>query len=267
MIIWLDQHIGNPSNHKQLKRDCRAMINTNSTNFIKDDDIDTSIQYNSFKYNIDSTWKRNSKYFIQTTNDYSCPFQCTLFTADNTDIFFEYLNMAIELTRSLSIIISEHFIKEILPIIHSREQKQLLPNVLFLYVLCSDIRDHYDWALSYIHNVVPKHLELFNDEKALFVRLLNDVSCYLTLEADKRRCRKENWHALQYYLAARQLFLNSLRWNPCYTLHELDHLDQLIKESENEITESLLTKFRFYIDDKHSELDDKIAQECAEILE
>jgi hypothetical protein len=245
------------------------MINTN-TNFIKDDNIDTLILYNSSKYNIDSTWKPVSKYFIETTDNYSCPFQCALFTVDNTDIFFEYLNMTIELTRSLSIIVSEHFAKEILPTILSRKQKQLLPDVLFLYVLCSDILKCYDWAFGYVYNdkfAVPQHLEFFNDEKALFVRLLNDVSGHLSSEADKRRRRKENWHALQYYSAARQLFLNSLSWNPCYTLRELDHLDQLIKELERETTESFIRKFSFYIDDKHNEFDETIAQECAEILE
>jgi hypothetical protein len=270
LIIWLDEHIGNPLWHKQLKRDCRAMINTN-TSFITNDNIDIQIQYNSLKNNIDSIRRSNLKYFIKTTTDYSCPFQCAFFTADNTDIFFEYLNMTLELTRSASIIVSAHFAKEILPIILSRQQNHLLPKVLFLYVLCSNIRTYYDWALGYIENntlPVTTHLELFDDEKALFVRLLNDISRHLTLEADTRRLRNENWHALQYYTAARQLFLNSLPWDPCYTLHELDHLDKLIEESELEVNQSMIRTFPLYtIDDKYYESDDKVAQECAEVLE
>jgi hypothetical protein len=269
LIIWLDEHIGNPACHKQLKRDCRAMINTN-TSFIMDDTIDTSIQYNNFKSNADLTYIANSKYFIETTRNYSRPFQCTLFTVDNTDLFFEYVNMTLYLTQSLSIIISEHFAKEILPSILSRKQKQLLPDVLFLYVLCSDICNNYDWALGYVFNdkmVVPKHLQFFDDEKALFVRLLNDVRRHLTLEADRRRGRNENWHALQYYSASRQLFLNSLSWDPCYTLRELDHLDQLIKESELKTNESYLKEFHSYTEDMFNKSDERLSQECAEIVE
>ena len=267
MIIWLDEHIGNPQWHKQLKRDCRAMINTN-TSFITNDNIDTLIQYNSCICHIEPIWRPSLQYVIGKTTNYSCPFQCALFTADNTDKFFEYLNMALELTRSLSIIISTHFVKEMLPIILSRQQKQLLPEVLFLYVLCSNIQNYYDWGLHYVrNNNVPAttDLQFFDDEQALFVRLLNDVRRHLTLEADIRRRRKETWHALQYYSAARQLFLNSLPWDTCYTLHELDNLDQLIKESEEEVNESIIRTFSLStINDKH---DDDIAQECAEILE
>ncbi len=263
MIIWLDAHIRNPSRLK-LKRDCQAIINTNAS-FTTDDNIDTLIQYNSFKYNIDSTWKPNTKYFIETTDNFSCPFQCALFTADNTDIFFEYLNMALKLARSLSIIISEHFAKEILPIILSRKQNRLLPDVLFLYVHWWDINSHYDWALKYIDNdnfSVPEHLQFFNDEQELFARLLNDVSGHLTSEADRRRLRKEPWHALQYYEAARQLLLNSCHWATWSPSHMLQRLYQLIKESKRETTKFLLDE---YNNDKHRELEEKIAQECAEI--
>jgi hypothetical protein len=270
LIIWLDEHIGNPLWHKQLKRDCRAMINTN-TSFITNDNIDLQIQNNSLIYNVDSLRRSSLKYFIKTTTNYSCPFQCAFLIADNTDIFFEYLNMTLELTRSVSIIVSAHFAKDILPIILSRQQKQLLPKVLFLYVLCPNIRNYYDWALGYIENnslPVTTHLELFDDEKALFVRLLNDISRHLTLEADIRRLRKENWHALQYYTAARQLFLNSLPWDHCYSLRELDHLDKRIEESELEVNESMIRTFALYtIDDKYYESDDKLAQQCVEILE
>ncbi len=270
MIIWLDEHICNPHWHKQLKRDCRAMINTN-TSFITNDNIDTLIQYDSGIYHIEPIWRCNLHCFIGKAINYSCPFQCALFTVDNTDNFFEYLNMTLDLTRSLSIIVSTHFAKEMLPIILSRQQKQLLPKVLFLYVLCSGIQNYYDWALGYIQNnsvPVTTDLQFFDDEKILFVRLLNDVRRHLTLEADTRLLRNETWHALQYYSAARQLFLNSLPWNPCYNLRELDHLDQLIKESEREVNDSIIRTFRLStIDDKHDELDDDIAQECAEILE
>jgi hypothetical protein len=270
MIIWLDEHIGNPHWHKQLKRDCRAMINTNIS-FITDDNIDTLIQYNSCIYPTESIRRSNFQYFIEKTTNYSCPFQCALFTTDNTDLFFEYLNMTSKLTRSLSIIVSTYFAKEMLPIILSRQQKQLIPKVLFVYVLCSDIHNYYDWALGYVRNnriPVTTDVQFFDDEKALFVRLLNDVSRHLTLEADTRRLRKETWYALQYYSAARQLFLNSLPWDSCYTLRELDHLEQLIKESEREVNESIIRTFHLsMIVDKDGESDDGIAQECAEISE
>lgn len=268
MIVWLDEHIGNPYCHKQLKRDCQAMINTHAR-FVRTDNIDILIQNNTFNY-IDSKWKPNSKYYFETTSDYSHAFQCDLFTVDNTDIFFEYLDMTLELTGSLSIIISEDFAKDFLPIILSRKQKQLLPDVLFLYVLCSDICNSYEWAIGYVYNdkfSVPKHLELFNDEQALFARLLKDVSGHLTSEANEKRRQRKNWHALQYYSAARQLFSNSLQWyHPCYTVHDLRHLDQLIEESEREVTEFLLKKASFHIDDEYNESDGKISQTCSEIL-
>jgi hypothetical protein len=110
-------------------------------------------------------------------------------------------------------------------------------------------------------------LGFFDDEKVLFVRLLDDVSRHLASEADNRRLRKENCHALQYYSAARQLFLNSLPWDSCYTLRKLDHLDQLIEESEREITDSFIEKFQLHtIDDEDKDEDYPIPQQCAEIL-
>jgi hypothetical protein len=269
MIIWLDEHIGHPLWHRQLKRDCQAMINTN-TSFMANDNIDFLIQPNNLKYSTSSIWRSNAQYFIETTSNYSCPFQCALITVDNTDKFFDHLNMTLKLTRSLSIIVSEYFAKEILPTIISRHQKQLLPNHLFLYVLCSNVGNYYDWAMGYLENdnlSTTTDLGFFDDEKVLFVRLLNDVSRHLASEADNRRSRKENCHALQYYSAARQLFLNSLPWDSCYTLRKLDHLDQLIEESEREITDSFIEKFQVHtINDKHEVYDDKIAHQCAEIL-
>ncbi|CAF0730110.1 unnamed protein product [Adineta steineri] len=270
LIIWFDEHIGNPQCHKQLKRDCRAMINTNIS-FMINDNIDTLILYNSCIYRIEPIWRTHLQAFIETTNNFSCPFQCVLFTADNTDKFFKYLNISLELTRSLSIIISVYFAKEMLPIIFSLQQKQLLPKVLFLYILCSNVQSNYDWALGYIENnslCVKNNLQFFEDEQALFVRLLNDISHHLTSEADMKRDRKETWYALQYYLTARQLFLNSLPWNFCYTSRELDYLDQAIKELEMEVRGSIIKTYHpLTIYDKYSESDDYIAQQCAEILE
>ncbi len=245
------------------------MINTN-TSFMTNDNIDSLIQCYNFKYGTDSTWRSNSTYFIETTSNYSCPFQCALFTVDSTDKFFKYLNMILKLTHSLSIIVSEYFAKEILPTIFSRKQQKLLPKDLFLYVLCTNISNYYDWAIGYIDRSYlsgTTHLEIFDDEKDLFVRLLNDVSRHLTSEADNSRLRKKNWHALQYYSAARQLFLNSLPWDSCYTLGKLDQLDQRIKESERDSIASLIQPFHSYtINDKHEESDDEIGQQCAEIF-
>ena len=173
------------------------------------DNIDSFIQYNSDKYNIDPIWSPNSKYLMETNSSYSCPFQCALFTANNTDKFFEYLSITLKSATSLSIVISGYFAREIIPIILSREQKQLLPQALFLYVLCSDIHNYFDWILGYHESNSPSatpYLLLFNDVKDLFVRLLNDVSCHLTLVGDTRHRQKEYWHALQYYSAARQIF-------------------------------------------------------------
>ncbi|UJR23593.1 hypothetical protein I4U23_026582 [Adineta vaga] len=144
ITIWLDEHIGSNHWHKKLKRDCRAMINTN-TNFIIDDDIDTLIQYNSRINHSESKWPSNFQYPITNC---SCPFQCDLLTVDNTDTFFSYLQVTSKLARSMSIIISMHFAKETLPIILSWQQKQLLPNVLLLYVLSSNLLNDYDWAMK-----------------------------------------------------------------------------------------------------------------------
>jgi hypothetical protein len=244
------------------------MINTN-TCLITNDNIDTRIQYNSFKDSPNLRWKPNSKYFIETNNNYTCPFQCALFTVDNKDMFFEYLDMAINIARSLSIIISDYFAVEILPIILSRKRNTLLPDILYVYVLCGSIYDNYDWALRYVYDdnfSALKNLQFFDDNQQLFVRLLNDIRHDLTSEADKRRCQNENWHALQYYSAARQLFFNSLHWDSCNISTELGRLNQLINEVERETNDSYFRKFQHNSEDELSKLDETIGQECAEII-
>jgi len=266
MIIWLDEYIGNPSYHKQLKQMCQNMINTNN-NFLRYDDIDTQIQYNSIQQNIKSVSRPNLKYLLGTIREHSCPFQCVFFVCDNTDEFLTILDTSVELAHTLSVIISGHFAKEILPIIISYKQKQLLPKSSFLFVLCSNIQYYYNWALGYIENKtldIDTNLELFDDEKAMFVRLVSDIRHYLTCQGDQfRSIPKENWKALQYYKAARQLLLNTLLWENCPILSELNHLNQLIEEVHNEVVEtSIETFFSSNDNNNHDELEDKFGELC-----
>lgn len=268
-VIWLDESIGCPYRHNKFKRDCRTMINTNTISTILDNDnIDAKFLCDTCIDDSERIWRHNSQY---TTTEHRCPFQCHLLTTDSTYTFLTYLNTISKLTRSLSIIVSIQFAKEVIPIVLYHQQKQLIPKELFLYVFCSNIGSCYDWALYYIlddHLPQATTLLLFDDKKQLFIRLLNEIRRLLISEADAKRAKQELWSALQYYSAANQLFLNSLRWNHRYTFAEFDRLNRLIDELEQDVNEVLIEKFKLSVfDNEQVELSDKLSQECLEIFE
>jgi len=266
MIIWLDEYIGNPFYHKQLKQMCQIMINTNDS-FLEYEDIDTQIQYNTIEQSIESISRPNVKYLLKTFLEYSCQYQCSFFICDNTDDFLSALDGCLEVADSLSVVMSGGFAKEVLPIIISYKQKQLLPKQSLLYVLCSKIQYYYDWAIDYIENKsldIDTNLELFDDERAMFVHLLNDIRRHLISKADQcRSVQKESWEALQYYKAARQLLLNTLRWEDCPVLDELNLLNQLIEEMHLEIVQNSIERYcSFLTNNNHDEPMEKFGQQC-----
>ncbi|CAF1634218.1 unnamed protein product [Adineta ricciae] len=268
-VIWLDESIGNPYRHNKFKRDCWAMINANTVSrFADSDNIDAKVRYDTYADDCERIWRHNSQY---TTTKHMCPFQCHLFTADSTYTFFTCLNTMSKLTRSLSIIVSMQFAKEVIPIVLYHQQKQLIPSELFLYVFDSNIESCYDWASYYtLDDHLPQTTTflLFDDKKQLFIRLLNEIRRLLVSEADAKRAKHELCSALQYYCVANQLFLNSLRWNHRYTFAEFDRLNRVIDELERDVNEVLIEKFKLSVfDNRQIQLSDELSQECSEIFE
>jgi hypothetical protein len=236
------------------------MINTNES-FLEYDDINTQIQYNNNNETIESIPRPSIKNILKSYREYSCQYQCIFFACDNTDEFLTILHLSLDVADTFSVVMSGSFAKEVLPIIISYKKKQLLPKQSLLYVLCANIQYYYDWALGYIENDsldIDTNLELFDDDRAMVVRIVNDVRCHLIFEADQcRTVEKDSWKALQYYKAGRQLLLNTLPWKDCPTINDLNHLNQLIEQMQIEVIQA-----SFNTGNKLDEIEEKFGQQC-----
>jgi hypothetical protein len=212
LIVWLDSHIGNPENCRQLKH--KFYITTM---------LDIARPMLDYELCIDDLIQTNSK---------SLNNQNHLNTFCNKDECLDFLKR-VESTMKIIFITSNLFGEEIVPLIVKR--------VHMIYILVNDTLFSYEWAFDYTSSLL-----IFDEATCLLVRLTRDLAqdffekAGLTLKSSvKQTITLLKW-ARKLYIRANEIdtpsyltTLNSIN----HQLEKLECNDRFTESDEDSINE------------------------------
>ncbi|CAF3512356.1 unnamed protein product [Rotaria socialis] len=218
LIIWLDQHIGQPEWCQQLKRAFSTQTDPRCETLVSLSDKDyDGMLLEGRAWPIDF---EGVSYLMEVFTDID---RCIHCFERNRD-------------RRIFLIASETLGKVVVPIILERFQDMFIDPVtnepyMFIYIFCHNIAYQVEWALDYCD-----YVQMFNFDADLLARVLHDIGNYYFTEG--RRLLGENPPnnvAAHYRLRwARILYQRHNQMEHVSISHELDEINHLLDNVEEE---------------------------------
>ncbi|CAF1941190.1 unnamed protein product [Rotaria magnacalcarata] len=222
LIIWLDQHIGQPEWCQHLKRAFSTQTDPKTSVAVNLSDCDLGIirhVESAFPINFDGVC-----YSMAVFTDIDSCLHC-----------FEHNKH-----RRIIFITSETLGKVVVPIILERFKDMFIDPVtkepyMFIYIFCHNIANQVEWALDY-----RDYVQMFDFDADLLARVLRDIGNYYFTEG--RRLLGESppnnvaaYHRLRW---ARILYQRHSQMEQVSMSHEFDEISHLLENIEEELRSS-----------------------------